>query len=63
MLNPVLQAFIATCCAYVSTAIGAAMVFFTFKLNDKFMDFSYGLAAGVSLQSVKWSFNNFKRSC
>jgi zinc transporter ZupT len=46
-MHPILNAFIATTCAYVATAAGAALVFFTKNVNDNFMDFAFGTAAGI----------------
>ncbi|MBP1753194.1 MAG: zinc/iron permease [Geobacteraceae bacterium] len=53
--NPVTQALIATLFTWGVTAAGAALVFFTKSVNQKFMDSMLGLAAGVMIAASFWS--------
>lgn len=53
--NPVMQAFIATLFTWGITAAGAALVFFTSAINQKFMDSMLGFAAGVMIAASFWS--------
>lgn len=53
--NPVTQAFIATLFTWGVTAAGAAMVFFSQKVNRKLMDANLGFAAGVMIAASFWS--------
>lgn len=53
--NPVNQALIATLFTWAVTAAGAALVFFTQKVNAKFMDCMLGFAAGVMIAASFWS--------
>lgn len=46
-LNPILQGFLGTLFTWFLTALGSAVVFFTFRVNLKVMDFFFGTAAGV----------------
>lgn len=54
-LNPVMQAFLATCFTWVLTAIGAGVVFFFKSINRKFMDVMLGFAAGVMIAASFFS--------
>jgi ZIP family zinc transporter len=54
-LNPVMQAFVATLFTWALTAAGAAVVFFTKTVNQKFMDSMLGFAAGVMIAASFWS--------
>lgn len=54
-LNPVLQAFIATCFTWFVTALGASGVFFVRSLNQKLLDTMLGFAAGVMIAASYWS--------
>ena len=54
-LNPVWQALIATIGTWLVTAAGAALVIFTRKINQKFLDASLGMAAGVMVAASFWS--------
>jgi ZIP family zinc transporter len=53
--NPVVQALIATLFTWGVTALGAALVFFTKKVNPKVMDSMLGFAAGVMIAASFWS--------
>jgi ZIP family zinc transporter len=54
-LNPVLQAFLATCFTWFLTALGAAMVFFFHSVNRKVLDAMLGFASGVMIAASFWS--------
>lgn len=54
-LDPVLQALLATLFTWGVTAAGAAMVFFTNRLDSRFMDSMLGFAAGVMIAASFWS--------
>jgi zinc transporter, ZIP family len=54
-LDPVLQAFLATCFTWGMTALGAALVFTTKKVNQKLLDGMLGFAAGVMIAASFWS--------
>ena len=54
-LNPILQALIATLFTWAVTAAGAALVFFSKRLNQKFLDASLGMAGGVMIAASFWS--------
>lgn len=54
-LSPVMQAFIATLFTWAVTAAGAALVFFSKSVNEKFMDSMLGFAAGVMIAASFWS--------
>ncbi|CAK8725187.1 ZIP family metal transporter [Candidatus Electrothrix laxa] len=54
-LDPVMQAFLATLFTWAVTAAGAAVVFFTKTVNQKFMDSMLGFAAGVMIAASFWS--------
>lgn len=54
-LNPVMQAFLATCFTWLVTALGAAMVFFFKDINRKMLDGMLGFAAGVMIAASFWS--------
>lgn len=54
-LDPVIQALIATLFTWGVTAAGAALVFFTKKVNPKLMDSMLGFAAGVMIAASFWS--------
>ena len=53
--NPILQAFICTFFTYSITALGASVVFFFKKVNQKFMDALMGFSAGVMIAASFWS--------
>ncbi len=53
--NPITQALMATLFTWGVTAAGAALVFFTKKVNLKFMDSMLGFAAGVMIAASFWS--------
>jgi zinc transporter, ZIP family len=53
--NPVTQAFIATLFTWGVTATGAALVFISKTINQKFMDSMLGFAAGVMIAASFWS--------
>jgi len=55
VLNPVLQALLAGTFTWFITALGASVVFFTVKVNQKFLDFMLGLAGGVMIAASFWS--------
>jgi ZIP family zinc transporter len=54
-LNPVYQAFIATCFTWLMTAMGSGMVFFFKNVNRKILDGMLGFAAGVMIAASFWS--------
>ena len=54
-LNPVLLAFLATIFTYLITALGAALVFFFKKVNQKVLDVMLGLASGIMIAASFWS--------
>ncbi|MGB5687296.1 MAG: ZIP family metal transporter [Candidatus Electrothrix sp.] len=54
-LDPVMQAFLATLFTWAVTAAGAAVVFFTKTVNQRFMDAMLGFAAGVMIAASFWS--------
>ncbi len=53
--DPVSQALIATLFTWIVTAAGAALVFLTRDINQKFMDSMLGFAAGVMIAASFWS--------
>ena len=57
-LHPVLQALVATLGTWLVTALGAALVFFTKKVSQKYLDASLGMAAGVMIAASCWSLLN-----
>lgn len=54
-IHPVLQAFLAGCFTWGLTALGAAFVFCSKKLNRKLLDAALGFAGGVMLSASFWS--------
>ena len=54
-LNPILQAFLATCFTWFVTALGASFVFFNKKPNRKLFDSMLGFAAGVMIAASFFS--------
>jgi len=54
-LNPVLQALLATLGTWGVTAAGAALVFFSKRFSQKYLDASLGMAAGVMIAASFWS--------
>ena len=54
-LHPAIQALLATGFTYALTAAGAAIVFFTRTVNQRFLDCSLGFAAGVMIAASFWS--------
>jgi len=54
-LNPVTQALIATLGTWFVTAAGAALVLFTKRVSQKYLDCSLGVAAGVMIAASFWS--------
>jgi ZIP family zinc transporter len=55
MLNPVLQALLATCFTWLITALGASGVFISKDINKKVLDGMLGFAAGVMVAASFWS--------
>jgi ZIP family zinc transporter len=55
ILDPPLQALIATLFAWAVTAAGAALVFFTATLNRRVLDATVGFGAGVMVAASFWS--------
>ena len=53
--HPVTQAFLATLFTWGVTSAGAAMVFFTRRINRKLMDSLLGFAAGEMIAASFWS--------
>lgn len=54
-LHPVWQAFWAGTLCWVTTAIGAGVVFFNKNISRKFLDAALGFAAGVMIAATIWS--------
>lgn len=54
-LDPIVQALLATLFTWAVTAAGAGLVFFTKRPNQKFLDASLGMAAGVMIAASFWS--------
>jgi zinc transporter, ZIP family len=54
-INPVGQAFIATLFTWGLTALGASLVFFVKKTNQRFMDSMLAFAGGVMIAASYWS--------
>ena len=52
---PVLQALLGTLFTWLVTALGAGLVFFFKKLNQKVLDSMLGFAAGVMIAASFWS--------
>ena len=53
--NPITQAFIATLFTWGMTALGAALVFTTKTINQRFLDSMLGFAGGVMIAASYWS--------
>lgn len=53
--SPVVQALIATVFTWFVTALGAATVFLTRRLNQKLLDAMLGFSAGVMIAASYWS--------
>ena len=53
--SPVLQALIATLFTWAVTALGAATVFITRKVSNRFLNAMLGFAAGVMIAAAYWS--------
>ncbi len=54
-LDPVVQAFIGTLFTWGMTALGAALVFTTKGVNQRFLDSMLGFAGGVMIAASYWS--------
>jgi ZIP family zinc transporter len=54
-LNPILQAFLATCFTWFLTALGASAVFFFKTIDRRILDGMLGMAAGVMIAASYWS--------
>lgn len=54
-LNPVWQAFVATCFTWSITALGASVVFVFKEVNRRVLDGMMGFAAGVMIAASFWS--------
>lgn len=54
-IPPVLQALIGTCFTWFVTALGAAPVFFTQRMNRRLLDGMLGIASGVMIAASFWS--------
>ena len=54
-LHPVWQAFIAGTWCWITTSIGAAVIFMKKEVSRKFLDASLGFAAGVMIAATIWS--------
>lgn len=54
-LHPVMQALFGTLFTWFLTALGAALVFITKKVNKKMLDGTLGFAAGVMIAASFWS--------
>ncbi|MCG1009623.1 ZIP family metal transporter [Salinicoccus sp. ID82-1] len=53
--DPWLQALVATLFTWTMTGLGAAVVFLTREVNDKFLDMMLGFAGGVMIAASFWS--------
>jgi zinc transporter, ZIP family len=53
--NPIVQTLMGTGFTWFMTALGAGVVFFTNRYNQKFMDGMLGFAAGVMIAASFWS--------
>ncbi len=54
-LHPIWQALLAGTWCWITTAIGASVVFMNRKVSRKFLDASLGFAAGVMIAASIWS--------
>lgn len=54
-LGPVWQAFIAGTLCWITTAVGAGVVFLNKGVSRKFLDWALGFAAGVMIAASIWS--------
>ncbi len=54
-LHPVWQAFIAGTFCWITTALGAAVVFLKKNVSRKFLDAALGFAAGIMIAASIWS--------
>ncbi len=54
-LHPVMQAFLAGTWCWITTSVGAAVVFSKKKVSRKFLDAALGFAAGVMIAASIWS--------
>lgn len=54
-LDPIFQAFLATCFTWFLTALGAGVVFSFKTINRKLLDGMLGFAAGVMIAASFWS--------
>jgi len=54
-IHPLILAFMAGLFTWAMTAFGAAAVFLTKEINQKFLDVMLGFAAGVMLAAIYWS--------
>jgi zinc transporter, ZIP family len=54
-LHPVWQAFIAGTFCWITTALGAAVVFMKKNVSRKFLDAALGFAAGIMIAASFWS--------
>lgn len=54
-LNPIGQAFLATCFTWLITALGAGMIFIFKDINRRLFDGLMGFAAGVMIAASFWS--------
>ncbi|MEW4530351.1 ZIP family metal transporter [Maioricimonas sp. JC845] len=54
-LNPILQALLAGLFTWFVTALGAATVFFSRRVNQRLLDWMLGFAAGVMMAASYWS--------
>jgi ZIP family zinc transporter len=54
-LDPIMQAFLATCFTWFVTALGSSLVFLFKDVNKKVLDVMLGFAAGVMIAASFWS--------
>ncbi len=54
-LNPIIQAFLAGCFTWAVAALGASVVFFTSRFNQRLLDGMLGFAGGVMIAASFWS--------
>lgn len=57
-LSPIVQAFLGGCFTWFITSLGAGIVFFIRKENDKLMKCLSGFAGGIMLAAAFWSLLN-----
>jgi len=54
-LPPVMQALIGTSFTWMTTALGAAVIFTAKEVHRKILDWMYGFAGGIMIAAIYWS--------